>query len=83
MITTKTVGAYEAKTKLSSLLVWVARGREVLITKNEKPLARLVPANKPTAPDKTVFSRIRAMHDRLSAGGPVNTKELINEGRRI
>ena len=37
------VGAFEAKTHLSTLLERVARGEEVLITKHGKPVARLVP----------------------------------------
>ena len=79
----QTVGAYQAKTHLPSLLGRVSRGREVLITKNGKPVARLVPAEKPAGPDRTVFSRIRAMHERLSLGEGVTAKDLINEGRRI
>jgi len=39
----KTVGAFEAKTHLSSLLEEVAGGEEILITRHGKPLARLVP----------------------------------------
>ena len=39
-----TVGAFEAKTHLSSLLDRVAEGEEVVITKHGKPVARLVGA---------------------------------------
>jgi prevent-host-death family protein len=39
-----TVGAFEAKTHLSSLLEPVARGEEVMITRHGRPIARLVPA---------------------------------------
>ena len=38
---TLTVGAFEAKTKLSELLDRVERGEEVLITRRGKPVARL------------------------------------------
>lgn len=41
----KTVGAFEAKTHLSSLLEDVAGGEEILITRHGRPLARLVPVN--------------------------------------
>lgn len=44
-----TVGAFEAKTKLSELLDRVARGEEILITRRGKPAARLVPAETSTA----------------------------------
>ncbi len=83
MIATKTVGAYEAKTTLPALLAFVARGREVVITKHEKPIARLVPANQPAAADKSVFTRIRALHSRLAPGKGVSARDLINAGRRI
>ena len=39
-----TVGAFEAKTTLSTLLERVAAGEEVLITKHGRAVARLVPA---------------------------------------
>ncbi len=38
------VGAFEAKTHLSSLLDRVERGEEVVITKHGRPVARLMPA---------------------------------------
>ena len=37
-----TVGAFEAKTKLSELLDAVERGEEVTITRRGQPIARLV-----------------------------------------
>jgi prevent-host-death family protein len=37
------VTAFEAKTRFGKLLELVARGEEVVITKHEKPVARLVP----------------------------------------
>ncbi|MCF8527641.1 MAG: type II toxin-antitoxin system Phd/YefM family antitoxin [Candidatus Nanopelagicales bacterium] len=39
-----TVGAFEAKTHLSSLLDRVEMGEEITITKHGRPVARLVPA---------------------------------------
>jgi prevent-host-death family protein len=43
----RTVNIHEAKTHLSRLLARVARGEEVVIAKAGKPIARLVPAEKP------------------------------------
>ena len=53
----ETVGAYEAKTHLPRLLDRVARGEEIRITRNGRPIARLVPESveeaqisKPSSP---------------------------------
>lgn len=41
------VTAFEAKTRLGELLDRVSRGEEVLITRRDKPMARLVPFGVP------------------------------------
>ena len=76
------VGAFEAKTHLSSLLDKVTQGEDVLITRRGLPVARLVSA-KQTQRTKTesVIEELRALRvgmklDRL------NWKELRDEGRR-
>ncbi len=79
----KTVGAYEAKTHLASLLRQVARGKEVVITKRDRPVARLIPPDSPQIKREDVFRRIRAFHGRLSLAGGETAKDLINAGRRI
>jgi prevent-host-death family protein len=43
----KTVNVHEAKTHLSRLLVDVENGHEVTIARSGRPIARLVPAEKP------------------------------------
>lgn len=42
----KTVNIHEAKTHLSKLIEDVSAGREIVIAKAGKPVARLVPAKK-------------------------------------
>jgi prevent-host-death family protein len=42
-----TINIYEAKTHLSSLVEKAARGEEIVIAKAGKPLAKLVPLDKP------------------------------------
>ena len=78
----KTVGAYEAKTKLGELLDQVERGRVITITRHARNVARLVPADQPTV-DRSVFTRIRALRSRLSLGKGESARDLINDGRRI
>lgn len=41
------VNIHEAKTSLSKLLVRVALGDEIIISKSGKPMARLIPYTKP------------------------------------
>jgi prevent-host-death family protein len=38
-----TVTAFDAKTRFGELLERVARGEEIVITRHEKPVARLIP----------------------------------------
>ena len=78
----KTVGAYEAKTKLGELLDLVERGRIITITRHARKVARLVPADEPTV-DRSVFTRLRALHARLSLGKGESARDLIDAGRRI
>jgi prevent-host-death family protein len=69
----------DAKSHLSALLEWVAGGREVIITSDGKPKARLVPAAM--EPERKVF---RGMGEFLLSqpihGGPT-ADEVIREDR--
>jgi prevent-host-death family protein len=77
-----TVGAFEAKTHLSSLLERVAQGEDVVITKRGRPIARLVAATAAGHQDiDAIIARIKA----LRAGqtlGRLSWKDLRDEGRR-
>ena len=76
------VGAFEAKTHLSSLLASVARGEEVLITNRGKPVARLVPADQGTrAGVAKAIRELRNLRDGLRLKD-IDWKELRDEGRR-
>ncbi len=44
------VNIHEAKTQLSKLLARVARGEEVIIARAGRPVARLVPVQRPSGP---------------------------------
>lgn len=78
----KTVGAYEAKTKLPELLDQVERGRTIVITRHARNVARLVPDGQPNV-DRSVFQRIRALRSKLSLPKGETTRDLIIAGRRI
>ena len=59
------VNVYAAKTNLSQLLDRAARGEEVVITRNGRPVAKLVPATPPRKPRElgTLKGRIRLRKD--------------------
>ncbi len=87
MSTSTTVGAFEAKTKFSELLERVSHGAEIIITKHEKPVARMVPFEQPSPVDLTaLFQRMEAFRARhpLNPKGlrKVSYRELINGGRK-
>jgi prevent-host-death family protein len=79
-----TVGAFEAKTKLSELLDMVERGEEVTITRHGEPVAKLVPVrgDAERARVKALIEEIKETRKGLTLGGGVSIKELIEEGRR-
>jgi prevent-host-death family protein len=73
MTHTMSVGAFEAKTKFSELLERASQGEEITITKHEKPVARLVPFEKPSRVE------LAALFQQLAdfrAGHPLNPKGL-------
>jgi prevent-host-death family protein len=79
----RTVGAYEAKTRLSELLDEVSRGERITITKHGRPVAVLIPAEI-----KTDESRLAALRELGGFGrgrslGDVTIRDLIEEGRRV
>jgi prevent-host-death family protein len=82
-----TVGAFEAKTKLSELLDRVERGEEIVITRHGKSVARLVGETDARQRDAArVMGAIEAVRDRLrSAGVHFTVADIISardEGRR-
>jgi prevent-host-death family protein len=78
----RTIGAFEAKTHLSSLLDAVDQGEQILITRHGRPVARLVPAE---GPDNATVSAAIARLKQFSQGqtlGDVTVQELRDAGRR-
>jgi prevent-host-death family protein len=84
-----TVGAYEAKTHLSSLLDRVEKGESVMITRNGRPVARLVPAEtaRPTPAEiSETVAALGSLRAELAARGirvtPTEIRDWIEAGRR-
>ncbi len=79
-----TVGPYEAKTHLAALLDRVESGETVTITRNGRPVARLVPAGPPRpmpeAQAAALLERFRELRETLRSEGakPFTTEELVD-----
>jgi prevent-host-death family protein len=68
--TMKSVSAREANQGFSKLLAEVAKGKEVVITRHGKPVARLVPIQDAAAAKKREAA-IKRMMKRLEKGVPL------------
>ena len=84
----KHVGIFEAKTHLSNLIDEVEKGREVVITRHGKPVAKLVRAEERLSPEQ-VAQRQKALQELREIGRRLNLnltheeiKARIEEGRR-
>lgn len=86
----ESIGLFEAKTHLSELVARAERGEEVVITRHNKPVAKLVPVGE-VSPD--LVAKRRQLLDELQQigreierrGGPITVEEILawrDEGRR-
>jgi prevent-host-death family protein len=60
------VTAFEAKTRFGELLERVAQGEEVVITRHDRPVARLVPEGTPRLDDvRRAVTGLRELQQRI------------------
>ena len=86
----ETVGLFEAKTHLSELIARAERGEEVVITRHNKPVAKIVPIREvsPALYQRRMqaIAELQAIGREIEArGGPITREEIlewIREGRR-
>jgi prevent-host-death family protein len=86
----ETVGLFEAKTHLSELIARAERGEETIITRHNKPVAKIVPISK-VSPE-LIQQRLEAVkglqaigQQMIARGGPITEDEVlewVREGRR-
>jgi len=84
------VTAFEAKTRFGTLLERVMRGEEVVITRHDKPVARIVPEGRTNLDEvHVVAAALRGLRARIAkrrGDKPTLTHDqivrLIQEGRR-
>jgi prevent-host-death family protein len=84
-----TVTAFQAKTRFGELLDRVSRGEEIVITRHEKPVARLVPEGgaslahvRQTVADLRAGRSAMARRRGYKALTDREVKKAIDEGRR-
>ena len=91
MSSTQTIGLFEAKTHLSELVARVEGGDEIVITRHNKPVARLVPIGEVppelVARRRQIAAEMQAIGREAEAcgGGPITREEIlewVREGRR-
>jgi prevent-host-death family protein len=85
-----TISAFDAKTRFGELLDRVANGEEVVITRHDKPVARIVPEGAPRLDEvRRTVAGLRELQHRITTRtrgrGRLSTREVrraIEEGRR-
>ena len=84
-----TVSAFEAKTRFGDLLERVSRGEEIVITKHQKPVARLVPEGRPAlSAVRDAVNELASLRNEMEhrrGARPISHKDIrdaIHEGRR-
>lgn len=78
-----TVGLFEAKTHLSELIARAERGEEVIITRHNKPVAKLVPVGAAPVDSDTRRQSVEALlRGARGRSLKLDWKTLRDEGRR-
>lgn len=85
----ESVTAFEAKTRFGKILERVARGEEIIITRHEKPVARIVPEGRGNLDEvRKAAAGLRALRQRIAVRmghkpklTDAQVKSLIEEGR--
>ncbi|NUZ07850.1 type II toxin-antitoxin system Phd/YefM family antitoxin [Piscinibacter koreensis] len=78
-----TIGLFEAKTHLSELVARAERGEEVVITRHNRPVAKLVPVRSEPAFDREKRMRAITEMQRIAAEarakyGPITSDEIVS-----
>ena len=83
-----TVSAFEAKTHFGSILDRVADGEEIVITRHDKPVARMIPEGRESlASVRDAVAGLRGLRARMAkrrgykAPTDAELKAAVNQGR--
>lgn len=84
-----TISAFEAKTRFGDLLERVSRGEEIVITKHQKPVARLVPEGRPALSEvREAVNQLASLRNEMAnhrSARPLPDKHIrdaVQKGRR-
>ena len=71
------ISAFDAKTRFGALLEKVAQGEEIVITRHEKPVARLVPEGRPRRTSvRQAVATLRKLSKEISGKSQVSFEEF-------
>jgi len=84
-----TVSAFEAKTRFGDLLERVSRGEEIVITRHQKPVARLVPEGRPALSEvRDAVNELASLRNEMASrrgSRPIadrHIRDAVKKGRR-
>lgn len=84
-----TISAFEAKTRFGDLLERVSRGEEIVITKHQKPVARLIPEGRPALSEvRDAVNDLASLRNEMASrrgARPLPNKDIrdaVQKGRR-
>lgn len=79
----KTVGAFEAKTHLSSLLDAVEEGESILITRHGKEVAKIVPVKQAEFDPEEIIRGFQELRKQTRKSSMVEIISWKHEGHRL
>ncbi len=84
---TVTIGAFDAKNRFSELLDKALRGRETIVTKHGKPIAKIVPYRETDREGEDILASIAKTRSQIAERGRVldegeTWKDIAREGLR-
>ncbi len=83
----ESIGAFDAKNSFSELLVKASQGKETIVTKHGKPVAKIIPYKAASISQEEVLARIKLTREQIATRGNFlkqgeTWKELAREGLR-
>lgn len=77
----KELTAVEAKVRFGAVLDAVERGEEIVVTRNGKVVARIVPANEPGMSQEEAIEKLSTFSKGITLGG-LDLLKMRDEGRK-